>query len=166
MGKEGNGSRYYYQILKQYIPERWNFRGRKNYGAEDPYNIVLNYLFGILYSKGNHALTLTGLDLKIGILHGSSRNGDSLLYDFIEQFRFIVWELTFTLFSRKLIQKSFFDENSRINSEGKKLIVGEFYKKFYAGIPQQQGLSYYDIMKREARDIAKEVLEYEVFDYL
>lgn len=49
----------------------------ENYGARDPYNVVLNYLFGVLYSKVEQALVLAGFDVKIGILHGESRKADS-----------------------------------------------------------------------------------------
>lgn len=160
-GIEGIASRYYYSLIQRYIPKEWNFKGRKNYKATDPYNVILNYLFGVLYTKINHSLILAGLDEKIGILHGESRGGKALLYDFVEKYRFLVWELTFTLFSRKLINHSYFDETGKITTKCKKVLITEFYKKIKAKSEYNKSLSFEELWKKEAKDLAKEVLEYE-----
>ncbi|AYZ72647.1 CRISPR-associated endonuclease Cas1 [Fusobacterium necrophorum] len=167
LGYEGLSSRYYYKILKDHIPATWKFHGRKNYGARDPYNVVLNYLFGVLYSKVEQALVLAGFDVKIGILHGESRKADSLLFDFIEIFRFLVFETCFSLFSKKLINKSFFNEEGRILLEGKKIILSEFYKKLRTTVEQNgEKISYENLIKKEAKFLAKEVLTHEMPDFI
>lgn len=165
-GYEGDSGRYYYSILREHIPEEWNFIQRVNYMASDPYNVVLNYLFGIIYSKVENALVIAGFDIKIGVLHGESRKGEALLYDFMENFRFIVWETTYTLFTRKLINKSYFEKDGRINYAGKEVMISALFKKIVLEEYGENALNFESWIREEAKILAKEVLEYEIPNFL
>ncbi|MGL5936802.1 MAG: CRISPR-associated endonuclease Cas1, partial [Cetobacterium sp.] len=110
MGYEGVASRSYYTSIQKSLPERWNFSEREYQNSKNPYNLVLNYLFGILYIKCEVELVKYGLDPYVGILHSDQNNKKSLLYDYIEQYRIIAWEIAYTVFSRKLVALNDFEE--------------------------------------------------------
>ncbi len=61
--------------------------GRETRGAIDPFNSLLNYGYGILYSQVEQALTLAGLDPYGGFLHADRPGKPSLVLDLIEEFR-------------------------------------------------------------------------------
>lgn len=167
MGYEGNASRLYYSSINNFLHDTWKFERRNHQGAEEPYNIILNYLFGVLYSKIDHILITNGLNINIGILHSNSVNQKSLLFDFIEPFRYIVWETTFGLFSKKLINKNFFEDTNRLTAESKKIILTEFYKKLNQ-TKEINGKNYkieYFISKK-AKNLVKDLMQNEIYNKL
>lgn len=132
MGFEGNISKIYYGEISKILPSRWRFKGREHQNAKEPFNIVLNYLYGILYSKVEHSLVVAGLDPFIGIIHTDGYGKPALLFDFIEQFRFLAVEEATSLFTKKVITDEFFIKNEEgvfLESNKKKIIISEFYKK-------------------------------------
>ena len=168
MGYEGTASRLYYSFINNLLNDTWKFEKRKHQDAKEPYNIILNYLFGVLYSKVDHILTINGLNTNIGIFHSNSVNQKSLLFDFIEPFRYIVWESTFNLFSKKLINKSFFEnETNKLTVEGKKIILTEFYKKLNKTKEinkKNYKLEYF--ISRKAKNLIKDLMENELYNQL
>ena len=116
-GQEGSASRTYFQQLIKYLahlpadslfrlPEA-TFEGRRR-PAYDPFNALLNYLYGMLYTNCHLALLKSGLDPYLGILH-ADRHGDhpTLVYDFIEPYR--AWADRVAL---QLAESGIFDEES------------------------------------------------------
>jgi CRISPR-associated protein Cas1 len=97
-GQEGSASRIYFQQLVKYLanlPAESLFRmpgatfeGRQKRPAYDPFNALLNYLYGMLYTSCHLALLKNGLDPYLGVLH-ADRHGDhpTLVFDFIEPYR-------------------------------------------------------------------------------
>ena len=69
MGLEGTAGRAYFQCLAKLLPEKYKFEGRSRRPAKDPFNAVLNYCYGILYSLVEKACILSGLDPFVGFLH-------------------------------------------------------------------------------------------------
>lgn len=90
-GQEGTASRIYFQKLAAYLaalnPES-PFTGRQQRPAYDPFNALLNYLYGMLYTSVHLALLKSGLDPYLGVLH-ADRYGDAptLVFDAIEPYR-------------------------------------------------------------------------------
>lgn len=168
MGYEGSASQIYYSAISQILPCDINFQKRTNQGAKDIYNIVLNYSFGILYTKVNHILTVVGFDTKIGIFHSNSLGKESLLYDFIEQFRFIAWEVVFSLFSKKIFNKSYITKDTNLLTlEGKKIILTEMYNKLEKTEERNnKKYSYNELIKKVAYDLRKDLLENEIYNNL
>lgn len=126
MAYEGNASRLYYLVLSKIIPPEWKFEGRSHRPARDRFNCALNYGYGILYSRVEKALIIAGLDPYIGILHTDNYNKLSLVYDIIEGYRYLALEPVFKLFTRKMMNKSYFDVNEDgwyLNKEGKPVVV-------------------------------------------
>ena len=64
-----------------------DFPGRQHQDAADIVNVLLNYGYGILYSRIWQALQRAGLNPYISYLHSSERNKPGLVFDFIEEFR-------------------------------------------------------------------------------
>ncbi len=126
MAYEGNISKQYFKALSMLIPEKYAFNGRSSRPALDPFNAVLNYSYGVLYSKIEKALLISGLDPYIGLLHKDNYNKKSLVFDFIEPYRIYCDEPIFYLFSRhKLSPEGFVNSGKGVllNEECKKQII-------------------------------------------
>lgn len=98
MNIEANASRTYWEAVRWVIPDEYRWAARKGRGAVDPVNSLLNYGYGILYSRVEQSITLAGLDPYAGFLHADRSGKPSLVLDLIEEFRQIavdrvVWGL-------------------------------------------------------------------------
>lgn len=123
---EGNSSKAYYKVLSYLIPDPYKFNGRTRRPGKDEFNCMLNYAFGVLYSKVEKTIIIAGLDPNIGILHTDNYNKKSLVFDIIEKYRFIANRTVFALFSMKRVNKSYFDKiygGYSLNKEGKKVLL-------------------------------------------
>lgn len=87
MGIEGNAAHIYWQAVRQVIPEKYGWQTRQGRGASDAINSLLNYGYGILYTRIEQAITLAGLDPYAGFLHADRPGKPSLVLDLIEEFR-------------------------------------------------------------------------------
>lgn len=131
-GYEGNAGRAYFDVISYLLPDDMVFlkRGR---GATDIYNSVLNYTYGILYSKIKKISYKCRLDPYIGIMHVDSYNKPTFVYDFIEGQRIICEELALDICCNRKITNEDITEvtekGARFSEEARKLIVTEFYKK-------------------------------------
>ncbi|MBM4404514.1 MAG: CRISPR-associated endonuclease Cas1 [Candidatus Cloacimonetes bacterium] len=126
MGWEGGTSKIYFSVLSDLIPEDFRFEGRSSRPAHDHFNCLLNYGYGILYSKVERALIIAGLDPYIGLLHCDNYNKKSFVFDFIEPYRILIDEPVFYLFSRRKIDPDGFDQIHRgvvLNTIGKKFFA-------------------------------------------
>jgi len=90
MGIEGNAARLYWQGVGAVLPEDYCWPGRTGRGATDPINSLLNYGYGILYSRVEQAVILAGMDPYAGFLHADRSGKPSLVLDLIEEFRQMV----------------------------------------------------------------------------
>lgn len=159
---EGNSSKCYYKILSYLIPEPYKFHGRNRRPAKDEFNCMLNYAFGVLYSKVEKALVIAGLDPFVGILHTDNYNKKSLVFDIIEKYRFLANRTVFALFSMKKVNKSHFDKiygGYSLNKEGKTLLLKSFSekmdkKKRYHG----RNLSNLQIIQHESHNLANSLI--------
>lgn len=88
-GLEGKCGHAYFKALSACLPEPYQFARRSKHPAEDMFNSLLNYAYGMLYSRVEAALIKAGIDPYLGILHRDEYNRPVLVYDFIEPFR--VW---------------------------------------------------------------------------
>jgi len=126
MGNEGMASRTYFEALNSVMPDKWKFNGRSRDPAEDAFNCLLNYGYGILYSQVEKACIISGLDPYVGFLHTDNYNKKSFVFDLIEIFRIYVDRTVFNLFSKKQVHERLFDEipgGLYLNKEGKALLV-------------------------------------------
>ncbi len=134
-GWEGTAGRMYFETMSYVLPRPHQFEGRSSRPAHDPFNAMLNYGYGILYSKTEKALMLAGLDPYIGFLHRDDYNHRSLVYDFIEPYRGWVDKVVFTLFSGKKVNQTHSEAMTggiSLSKEGKVLLV-EALNQFLEG---------------------------------
>jgi CRISPR-associated protein Cas1 len=125
-GMEGSAGRAYFGCLSTLMPEKYRFQGRSKRPAQDPFNAVLNYGYGILYSRVEKACILAGLDPYAGFMHTDNYNKKSLVFDLIEPFRIFAEQPTVHLFTGRKIKDEYFDaqENAvSLNGKGKPVVV-------------------------------------------
>jgi len=133
LGTEGNVSRLYFEAISKLLPRKYKFLGRSYRPARDHFNTVLNYGYGMLYSKVEKALIIAGLDPFIGILHTDNYNKKSLVFDMIEPFRILVERPIFYQFSRRKMKDDYFNSEKQgfiLNDEGKQFIVPIILEEF------------------------------------
>tara|TARA_R110002020_G_scaffold230666_2_gene441553 strand:+ start:14285 stop:15280 length:996 start_codon:yes stop_codon:yes gene_type:complete len=128
-GWEGSAGRHYFDALATCIPNSYSFKGRSFRPAQDEFNALLNYAYGILYSRVERALMLAGLDPFVGFMHRDDYNSKSLVYDFIEPYRIYAERYVFKLFTSKRMNKSYFEYFTggvSLNPDGKAFFVPEY----------------------------------------
>jgi len=97
---EAEAARIYWSVYSKLVPEKYSFDSRDQ-DSSDPVNVLLNYGYGVLYKDMWKALVLAGLDPYAGFLHVDRSGKPVLVYDFVEQFRFIVDLTVLRLIRRK-----------------------------------------------------------------
>ena len=126
MGLEGTAGRAYFQCLSTIMPEKYRFEGRSRRPAGDPFNAVLNYCYGILYSLVEKACILSGLDPYVGFLHTDNYNKKSLVFDLIEPFRIYGEQTVVYLFTGRKMKDEYYDSKDdavSLNQKGKPVVV-------------------------------------------
>lgn len=86
-GWEGAASRRYFQAIAICLPAYYQFDRRSKHPAQDPFNALLNYGYGMLYGKVEGALIRAGIDPYLGVFHRDDYNRPVLVYDVIERYR-------------------------------------------------------------------------------
>ena len=84
---EGQAASSYWSAVRCLLWWKPGFNGRVRRGATDLVNSLLNYGYGILYSRLMNVLARAGLNVYVGFLHKPQKGKAGLLYDFIEEFR-------------------------------------------------------------------------------
>lgn len=84
---EAKAGKLYWKGVKTLLFDKAEFDGRHHVGAKDAVNSVLNYGYGILYSRVWGALLLAGLEPFGGFLHVDRPGKPSLVLDMVEEFR-------------------------------------------------------------------------------
>ena len=129
MGLEGTAGRIYFETLSSIMPERYQFNGRSRNPAQDEFNALLNYAYGILYSKVEKACIIAGLDPYVGIIHTDNYNKKSMVFDLIENYRIWADETVVKLFASRKVKQGQFDKLKNgfiLNKDGKALLVEAF----------------------------------------
>lgn len=112
-GQEGTASRLYFQQLAKLTASCFSepFTGRQKRPAYDPFNALLNYLYGMLYTQVHLAQLKAGLDPYMGILHADQYGAKpTLVYDAIEPYRPWAEEVALQLSLESRIDASVFED--------------------------------------------------------
>ncbi|MBI5347117.1 MAG: CRISPR-associated endonuclease Cas1 [Candidatus Aenigmarchaeota archaeon] len=170
LGIEGYAGNQYFYCLSQILP----FKEREH-KAKDPFNAMLNYGYGMLYSEVEKACILAGLDPFLGFLHTDRYGKPSMVLDFIEEFRQpIVDRAVITLFVRKQVdEEKDFEGISNVlilSKSGKEKVVKAVMERLHTKIEfRGKKVSFSSIVKRQARLFVKVLLgekdKYEPFIY-
>lgn len=84
---EGRAAACYWELVEKLLNDDIEFEGRVRKGATDLVNSLLNYGYGILYSRMWEAVFSAGLNPNISYLHKPQDNKPTLAFDLIEEFR-------------------------------------------------------------------------------
>ena len=166
MGIEGSVSKIYYKNISEILPDKWKFNTREHRNAKKPYNIVLNYILGILYRIIEVAIVKEGFDPAMGIIHVEGENKNSFVYDFIEKYRYLALETSFNLFNEKIIEKDFFEydeDKMTILTITARRTISSYFKDLLNNGKKVGGKSYSieTLIKSDLKDLKKEILEIE-----
>ena len=130
LGIEGYVASEYFAALSSILPFK-----KREHDAKDPFNAMLNYGYGILYSEVERACILAGLDPYLGFLHTDRYGKPSMVLDLIEEFRTpIVDRAIINLFVRKQVEDSDFESNGEtflLSKAGKKMVIEAVLAKLY-----------------------------------
>ena len=89
VGIEAEAARFYWSGISHIVPSDLRFTSRKKRfeNPDDPVNLCLNYLYGVLASEIFLMIEISGLDPWFGFLHDDSNRRPALVYDLMELFR-------------------------------------------------------------------------------
>lgn len=130
MGLEGAASHLYFSQLAMALPASWRFERRSRRPAADPFNAVLNYLYGCLYRTVEGALVRVGLDPGLGILHADQTGRPALAYDWMEPYRVWMDQLAVELcVSGRMARHMLIERNGGVwlDVAGKSVVVPAWY---------------------------------------
>ncbi len=141
-GWEGSASKQYFFCLSQVLPKQYEFRKRHRRPAYDPFNAVINYLYGILYALVETSLIKAGIDPYVGVLHTDRYSKPTLVYDVIEYYRYWADEVALQVcLQQKVRLQEHFDKTDRdglwLNGVGKKVLLGTFTEYMDTAVVQQ-----------------------------
>lgn len=142
MGLEGSAGRVYFTCLGRVVPAEYQFTGRSRQPASDPFNAMLNYAYGVLYSLVERSLILAGLDPFVGFLHTDNYNKKSLVFDMIEPFRIIAERATVLIFTGRRAKTEFFREvpgGVELAPDGRAFLISELNKRLDRTVRYQVG---------------------------
>ncbi|MFT4154573.1 CRISPR-associated endonuclease Cas1 [Parafilimonas sp.] len=125
-GWEGNCSKKYFACINMHLPDMYRFEKRSQHPAQDIYNALLNYAYGMLYGKVEGALIKAGLDPFIGVMHRNEYNKPVLAYDVIEVFRHWADYVVTNLCMQQVFFTDMFDVEGDawwLNTEGKRILI-------------------------------------------
>jgi len=152
VGVEAKAARIYWPMIAKLLPENIGFHGRDQDGF-DPFNIALNYGYGILYSESWKTLVLAGLDPYAGFIHADRSGKPTLSFDFVEMFRCSIVDYVLLKMFRKnwepKVENGILDYKSR--AEIAKNIIEGFERKVRV---QGEPLTLRQAMKRTAFNLA------------
>ncbi|WP_244834959.1 CRISPR-associated endonuclease Cas1 [Clostridium sp. BJN0001] len=163
-GHEGSSARIYFQTLGKLIPEKYKFDGRSRNPAQDKFNCMLNYAYGILYSNVESACIIAGLDPYIGIMHTDNYNKKALVFDIIEMYRGYMDYIVFILFSKRQVKSDMFESvvggGYWLNKSGKELLISNVNLKFEEKIKyKDKMIKLKNIVKYDCHNIANRILK-------
>lgn len=162
LGLEGNAGRVYFECISFLMPDRYKFSGRSRNPAKDEFNALLNYAYGILYSKVEKSCIIAGLDPYIGILHTDNYNKKSLVFDLIENYRIWADETVINLFASRLVKQEQFNKlhnGLTLNKEGKALLIDAFTKFLDESIRyNNRNIKRADIIQFDCHKIANQLI--------
>lgn len=151
---EGRASSCYWELIESILNDYVEFEGRIREGATDLVNSLLNYGYGILYSRIWEAVLKAGLNPYISYLHKPQEGKPTLVFDLIEEFRQqAVDRAVFALITKGeelKIEKRFLSDETRKKVAEKVLERINTVEVFRA---EEMRLS--QIMKEQAKAVAK-----------
>ncbi|WP_319575328.1 CRISPR-associated endonuclease Cas1 [uncultured Desulfobacter sp.] len=163
MGFEGAAGRAYFFCISRLMPEKYRFKGRSKRPALNPFNAVLNYCYGVLYSRVEKACIIAGLDPFVGFMHTDNYNKKSLVFDLIEPFRIFADQVAVYFFTGKKAKDQYFDIQEKacsLNEKGKPHVIEALNKHLEEKIRyRRRNVKRKHMISHEAHRLANILLE-------
>ena len=174
-GLEGAAARFYFEALRELLPEGVEFPARQRRPPRDPVNAMLSLGYVVLVHNMNTLLRLEGLNPHIGHLHRTAPAGLALASDLIEEFRAPVVDAVVLALLRQrqiLISDFEFDDSAecpcRLRGAARRTFIHALESKFDSRLihPRMQvGMDYRRAMQAQVRHyrrvLAREQAVYE-----
>ncbi|MEW6623317.1 MAG: CRISPR-associated endonuclease Cas1 [Bacillota bacterium] len=150
---EGRASAIYWEQVALILEGKVEFPGREHRGAEDPFNSMLNYGYGILYSQVWSAVLLAGLEPFAGFMHVDRPGKPSLVLDLIEEFRqAVVDRVIIAMFSKGFKVEM---DDGKLSVETRKELANKILERLEAtDTYEKKKHKFSTIIQRQARSIA------------
>jgi CRISP-associated protein Cas1 len=171
MGIEGICARTYYQALRHWFPEQWNFSGRNRRPPLDPINALLSWGYGVLLARVFAASVQAGLDPYLGFFHATEPYRPNLVLDLMEEFRpVVVDQAVISIIQSDLLTTEDFHPSPDgvgvwLGTLAKKLFLGELERRLRTPIlypPQNRRLSLSQILLEQSRSLGRSLVQSEL----
>lgn len=171
-GAEGQGSRAYFAIFRQALPEAWHFEKRARRPPPNPTNALLSLGYTILTQNLMAACEIVGLDPYEGFFHADKYGRPALALDLVEEFRSIVVDsVVMTIINKRILNKGDFRPGPKnavyLTDKG----LREFFRQYAARLNSkiihpyyQRPLTYQQCFEVQAR-LLRKVIEGELAEY-
>ncbi len=151
---EGRAAQHYWAGIQILLKANLDWPGRRTRGASDPFNMTLNYAYGVLYGQIERALVLAGLDPYAGFLHADRPGKPSLSLDLIEEFRQQVVDRTMVGMVNKGV-KIELDESKHLTMEFRRRIAEAVLGRLESRVPYEgKRFSLQSVIQSQARHMA------------
>lgn len=134
---EGHSSREYFKLYSTFFDQKYSFEARRGFtgntkqNATDVINALLNYGYAVLAGEISKQINGLGLDPYYSFYHKNHESFQSLTYDLIEPFRWLVEKTVYRLSNAKnkklQIKKEHYTKHAK---SGMVLLDTELVKKF------------------------------------
>lgn len=129
-GWEALSSKEYFKSINTILPNDLKFKERSKHPAKDLFNCLLNYSYGMLYSKIEGALIKSGIDPYVGIFHRDDYNRPVLVYDIIELYRVWADYVVISISLQNAVTEEFYsireDGSYWLESLGRRIVIQSF----------------------------------------
>ena len=135
LGLEGYASMAYFKAFKVILKNDFGFHGRLKHPPRDPVNALLSFGYTLLAYNIQSAISTTGLDPFLGVLHATGYSRPSLALDLMEEFRpVIVDSVVLKLINSNIMVEDDFEKPRKdnavlLNQQGMKKFIHHYEKR-------------------------------------
>ncbi|MGQ9569592.1 MAG: CRISPR-associated endonuclease Cas1 [Thermodesulfovibrionales bacterium] len=151
---ERRASSCYWELVERMLSDDIEFEGRVRQGATDLVNSLLNYGYGILYSRIWEAILKAGLNPYISYLHKPQDDKPTLVFDLIEEFR--QQAVDRSVFSLITKGEDIEIKKGLLTNETKKRVVEKVLERIHnVEVFRGREMRLSQIMKEQAKSVAE-----------
>lgn len=138
MGYEGQGAKYYFEMLSLCIDSQFGFKGRNRRPPKDEFNSMISLGYSILMNEIYSRIEMKGLNPYFGFMHRDAEKHPTLASDLMEEWRAVIVDSTvMSLINGHEIAKENFEIDTEeggcyIKREGLDIYLRKLEKKFQA----------------------------------
>lgn len=146
---EGQASAKYWETVEILIRAKSTFKGREHQGAKDLVNCMLNYGYGMLYTRVAEAIIKARLNPCLSYLHKPEGSRPSLVFDLIEEFRQQAVDRVVIALVMKC--KTLKVENGLLDDKTRKMVVQKVLERMNSvEVFHKQEVRFYEIIQKQA----------------